>query len=184
MKVGLEGSREVPIRGANAWSFRALLGPLTNRRQPKFMDCAHLRPTLISIACRGTLLGIQTERKPPIQRRGGKGRLMADTCFQATAWNNGQQLGSGAGYGLRISAQDRDRFFHRSWGDVTLHLQGYDKSVSVNITPSFWRRCSELRSQDIGRWLVQKGHVPWERGDPPRFRMSRKGEQSFDVADY
>ena len=109
---------------------------------------------------------------------------MTETWFQATAWKNGKHLGSGVSYGLKISAPNRDRFFLKSWEGVTLHLQGYDEPVSVNITPSFWRRCSELRSKDIGRWLVQKGHVPWERGNPPRFRVSRKGERSFDVADY
>ena len=107
---------------------------------------------------------------------------MGDTNFQATAWNNGQHHISGAGYGLRVGAQNRDQFFHRSWNHVTLHLQGYDEPVNVTITPSFWRRCSELRSTDIGRWLIQKRYAPWEKGNPPQFRITQKGGKVFEVA--
>ncbi len=106
---------------------------------------------------------------------------MADTGFKATAWNNGQHLRSGAGYGLRIGAQNRDRFFGSGWNHVTLYLEGYDQTVSVNITSSFWRRCPELRSKDIGRWLIQNGYAPWEKGDPPQFRITPRGKRAFDV---
>lgn len=109
---------------------------------------------------------------------------MTDTSFQASAWNNGQHHGSGAGYGLKIGAQNRDLFFHRGWGAVTLHLEGYDKPVIVDLAPSFWRKCSELRSKDIGDWLIQKGQVPWDKGNPPRFRITQKGERAFDVASF
>ena len=109
---------------------------------------------------------------------------MADTSFKATAWNNDHHHSSGAGYGLRISAEIRDRCFDRGWDDVTLHLQGHDKPVIVNITPSFWRRCSEMRSKEIGRWLIRNEDAPWEKGSPPKFRIVWQGERVFDVSDF
>lgn len=36
---------------------------------------------------------------------------MTDNIFWATAWNNGEWRASGAGYGLKVSVGDRDRFF-------------------------------------------------------------------------
>lgn len=107
---------------------------------------------------------------------------MQESSFEATAWNNGGHSDTGAGYGLRIGALNRDTFFHRNWNDVTLYLQGNEKPVSVKLTPAFWKQCSEVRSKDIGRWLIQNGHALWEKGRPPRFRVKREGERDFYVA--
>ena len=79
---------------------------------------------------------------------------MNGASFKASAWYGGQRLSSGAGYGLRISRIDRDRFFRTEWSDVTLNLQGSAESLKVNISTSFWRRCSELRSKEIGHWFL------------------------------
>ena len=45
--------------------------------------------------------------------------------FIANAWNNGQHHLSGAGFGLKISLDDRERFFNRDWQSVILHLSGF-----------------------------------------------------------
>jgi hypothetical protein len=42
--------------------------------------------------------------------------------ISATAWNSGKHHASGAGYGLKISVADRDRYFRREWGTVQLHI--------------------------------------------------------------
>jgi|HubBroStandDraft_1064217.scaffolds.fasta_scaffold3690907_1 hypothetical protein len=39
-----------------------------------------------------------------------------------TAWSNGKFHLSGAGYGFKVSIQDRDRYFNRTWKEVTLVL--------------------------------------------------------------
>jgi hypothetical protein len=95
--------------------------------------------------------------------------------MQATAWKNG-----GSGYGLHIRTADRDRFFDRAWRQVVLDLTGQGP-VIVTVSPSFWRRCTELRSAEIGRWLHCNGLAPWPSGIPPRVVMEQVADNRFAV---
>ncbi len=101
---------------------------------------------------------------------------MANDCFPATAWNNGQWHAGGAGYGLKISVAARDSFFRRDWRTVTLHLVAESTVADVEVNcakDSFWNgTCRELIAQDIGRWFFDLGLAPWPKGRPPRFSMS------------
>lgn len=87
-----------------------------------------------------------------------------------SAWNNGRPLGSGAGYGLRISEADRDQFFEPCWDSVEIELGSADV-VAVPLSRSFWRTCTELRSAAVGRWLLAFGLAPWPKGTPPRLEL-------------
>ena len=49
---------------------------------------------------------------------------MDSNGFRASAWNNGDWRATVAGYGLKISAEDRDRHFDRGWHAVTPRLVG------------------------------------------------------------
>ncbi len=42
-----------------------------------------------------------------------------------------------------------------------------DVTTTVSISKSFWENCSELRSQDIGLWMIGSGLAPWKTGTPP-----------------
>ena len=101
---------------------------------------------------------------------------MTDTRFSGTAWNNGRWHASGAGYGLKVSVADRDRFFRREWNSVTLRLVADAAFVDVEVNcakGSFWNgTCRELISRDIGSWLFDLGLAPWPKGRPPRFDFS------------
>ena len=101
---------------------------------------------------------------------------MANGTFSATAWNNGRWHASGAGYGLKVSVADRDRFFQKDWRTVTLRLVAGSRLVDVDVNcakDSFWNgTCRELISRDIGRWLSDLGLAPWPKGQPPRFDLS------------
>jgi hypothetical protein len=103
--------------------------------------------------------------------------------FIAKAWNNGRHHASGAGYGLKISADARDAFFHRNWGTVALHLSGRELPATVNIDKaSFWNdTCRELISRDIGSWLIENGMAPWPQGNPPSLHLIARSERAFDV---
>jgi hypothetical protein len=107
-----------------------------------------------------------------------------EQLFTVTAWNNGKHHDSGAGYGLRVSAADRDRYFKREWGTVTLQLPGVDHSVGVNIDKdSFWRAmCRELISKEIGVWLLKTGAAPWPSGAPPKVLLRPQGAGVFEVS--
>lgn len=42
--------------------------------------------------------------------------------MQANGWHNGSPLPSEAGYGVRISKDDRDRYFKPAWDHVELRF--------------------------------------------------------------
>lgn len=66
-------------------------------------------------------------------------------------WNNGSPNDrTGAGYGIRITRADRDRYFEKSWKSVIIELEG-EGSIGVRLSDSFWENCIELRSSKIGK---------------------------------
>lgn len=100
-----------------------------------------------------------------------------------TAWNNGSFHSSGAGYGLKISTSDRDRFFKREWKFVLLELEGQTSAIRINVDKgSFWNEtCRELISADIGKWLLQRGLAPWSKGNPPKLVMEHIKNNQFSL---
>ena len=98
--------------------------------------------------------------------------------MRATAWSNGSARNSGAGYGLKISRQDRDRFFDHRWSAIVLCPPGQGPA-GVPLSESFWRSCTELRSAAIGRWLVLNELAPWPRGKPPVLELQKTGDRAF-----
>jgi hypothetical protein len=102
-----------------------------------------------------------------------------------TAWNNGQHHKSGAGYGLKISIEDRDAYFKKEWEHIIVEMPDYPnfKLVKVNVNkPSFWNEsCRELISKDIGIWMINNGYAPWEKEKPPKFRMEHLSENRFSI---
>ena len=94
------------------------------------------------------------------------------------AWNNGSSAPSGAGYGLKISLTDRDRYFRREWKTVILVLEDWSIPVEINVAkPSFWgETCHELISAQVGRWLLKNRLAPWPENRPPKLILEPLGE--------
>jgi len=84
----------------------------------------------------------------------------------ATAWHNGGPPREPAGYGLKFAKVDRDRHFVSDWENIILELEGAEPTT-VTLSAAFWRSCSELRSADVGQWLLAADVAPWARGSPP-----------------
>lgn len=98
-----------------------------------------------------------------------------------TAWSNGSPNNrTGSGYGIRMSRRDRDQYFQQSWPTVTIELDW--GAAEVNLAPSFWRRCTELRSAAIGKWLLDHGLAPWPKGSPPKLRLMPVGDRRFRLS--
>lgn len=88
-----------------------------------------------------------------------------------TGWSNGSPNNTtGAGYGIRVSRQDRDRYFQREWPFVTIEL-GNRGATEANLSSSFWRGCAELRGREIGKFLLDYGLAPWPKGKPPKMKL-------------
>lgn len=102
--------------------------------------------------------------------------------ISATAWNNGKHHRSGAGYGLSISAPDRDQFFRRQWGSVRLQI-GTGEPFAVNIDkPSFWDgACLHLISAEIGRWMLANRLAPWPHRQPPHVMLVPRAPGEFEI---
>lgn len=103
--------------------------------------------------------------------------------FIAKTWNNGHYHASGAGYGIKITFEDRGQFFDRNWQTVIIHLDGYSKPIEVNVAKvSFWNRtCGELIKKDIGIWLQRNNRDRWPLGHPHEVKITVIGEREFKV---
>jgi hypothetical protein len=101
--------------------------------------------------------------------------------MEVTAWNNGEHHASGAGYGFKIQAKDRDAYFERSWKTVFVSLPGEEREVEVNIgKSSFWNdTCRELINQKFGQWLLKQGYAPWQSGAPPKISLLHASGNHF-----
>lgn len=103
--------------------------------------------------------------------------------MDVTAWNNGQHHSTGAGYGFKISVEDRDANFQKPWKTVFVSLPGSPQEVEVNVAkPSFWgATCRELISREFGRWLIENGYAPWPSGAPPKFCLRPRSDNHFEL---
>ena len=103
--------------------------------------------------------------------------------FKCTAWNDGKQHPSGAGYGFKIPIISRDMYFRRDWKSVVLELpvDGGFSNLTLNVDkPSFWNKtCHELIGQGIGQWLRAANLAPWVSGHPLKFILEVVGERRF-----
>ncbi|MGP0031667.1 MAG: hypothetical protein ACLPVF_14315 [Acidimicrobiales bacterium] len=84
----------------------------------------------------------------------------------ATAWHNGGAPREPAGYGLKFAKVDRDRYFESDWEHIVLELEDAEPAT-IPLSAAFWRNCSELRSAEVGQWLLAAEAAPWARGSPP-----------------
>ena len=103
--------------------------------------------------------------------------------MQASGWHNGSPRSSGAGYGIRISKADRDRYFVPGWDSVKLEVPD-GQQIGVDLAKSFWKPNGlsvELRDAAIGRWLIAQGAAPWPKGFPPHLVLSPIGPKCFSV---
>lgn len=102
-----------------------------------------------------------------------------------TAWSNGAGSSSGAGYGLKVSKEDRDRYFDPTWPTVALELPSADgfEAVALNVAKrSFWNSsCREVIDRRIGLWLIARGLAPWPPRHPPKLTVEVVGPRRFRV---
>ncbi len=98
--------------------------------------------------------------------------------MRATGWHNGGAVLDPAGYGIRFTAHDRKKHFDPLWAEVVMEMEG-ETSTTIALSPSFWRSCSELRSADIGRWLLEVHAAPWPKGSPPGIAVNQIADNRF-----
>ena len=101
--------------------------------------------------------------------------------FEVTVWTNSRpNHKTGSGFGIRIPKNIRAEIFQFEWTQVL--IQTNEGEFVVPITPSFWRKCSELRSRKIGKWIIDNDLSRWEKGKPPKVSVTYHGEGVFSLA--
>jgi hypothetical protein len=101
-----------------------------------------------------------------------------------TAWNNGKKHPKGVGYGFKIGAEDRDRYFKRYWRLIEIELPSPSGNIVAKVNvgkESFWSGCRELISEVIGRWMLDEGFTPWRAHKPPKFKVDLLKAGSFRI---
>lgn len=100
-----------------------------------------------------------------------------------TAWNNGRHRSSGAGYGVKIREEDRERYFRRDWKTIFIGFENGGDEAEINIDKSsFWSKtCGELISKKIGKWLIMNRLAPWDKGNPPKLKLVYFQENHFQL---
>jgi hypothetical protein len=95
------------------------------------------------------------------------------------AWSSKPRAAfTAAGSGVQVSHADRDRYFDRRWTTAGVELPT-SEVMSVNITPTFWTTCPELRNAAIGRWMIQRGIAPWPVSRRPTLQLTPLGAGRF-----
>lgn len=99
--------------------------------------------------------------------------------MQVTTWNNGSFNMAGTGYGIRIPKKIRDTHFDTKWDTIILYIE--DKKVSTKLKPTFWSTCNELRSKEIGSYLIKNGLGTWEKGRPHTLEIMKLIGNEFQI---
>lgn len=109
-------------------------------------------------------------------------RHLCDAAWvRAVGWRGGSADDrSPAGYGIKFTPADRDRHFDLEWHSVVLELAD-GPTIEVPLTDSFWRSCSELRSVELGRWLLAAGRAPWPKHAPPGIAVNPIADNRFSA---
>ena len=97
-----------------------------------------------------------------------------------TAWTNGDK-----GFGFKISAEERDRYFSKDIPSVDIQLPQNGSFINVTCNtdkPSFWNKtCKELINSTIGTWLKENNYHPWPDGNPPKFEAEKVNPNTFKI---
>ena len=86
-----------------------------------------------------------------------------------TAWSH-----EGEWYGLRVSKKERNTYFSKQIEKIFLELPIKNDFIrfKVNVTPSFWNNCPELRSAKIRNWFNACGYARPTTIEPLKFQAS------------
>ncbi len=93
-----------------------------------------------------------------------------------STWKNG----SGS-FGVKISSDDREKYFRKDWLSVNLTLEGSIGVIVINVDKkSFWTpTCGELISYEIKAWLKLNDLDTWPDKQPYRLELKPLSGNSF-----
>ncbi len=101
--------------------------------------------------------------------------------FETTIWTNGKpNTSTGSGYGINIPLKIRESIFQDSWDSIELNLDG--SIINIPLTNAFWNKCNEVRSSDIGKWLIKNNANTWAKGKPTKVEIIQVDGNQFKAS--
>lgn len=105
--------------------------------------------------------------------------------IQLSGWSNGNwRDGEGKGtFGFSVGKKGREEWFSEEWLEVVVELptpHGEAFQIAIELLPSFWKKCPELRHEEIKEWMIDRGDIepsgrPWPMGQPPKYEAELTG---------
>ena len=115
----------------------------------------------------------------------GERTMGTNRILKLTGWTNGT-----TGFGLRVGTDSRRLVLlplKRTMQRVRIELPGHAVQPPCKVTPSFWKKCPQFRSVEIGHWMIKRedmakcGEKRWPRGKPPRYKAELVREDGDTV---
>jgi len=101
--------------------------------------------------------------------------------FETTVWTNGKpNTNTGSGYGINIPLKIRRSIFQESWDSIELDLDG--SIIHIPLTNAFWNKCNEVRSPEIGKWLIKNNANTWRKGKPTKVEIIQIDGNQFKAS--
>ena len=100
---------------------------------------------------------------------GDQGEIRMAVAMGKTLTLTGWQGGTS---GLRVAAESRRKVLlplKRTLRRVRLVLPDHGQPPVCDVSASFWTSCPELRSAEIGRWMIARRDKPWPPRNPPTY---------------
>ncbi|EOW9174415.1 hypothetical protein [Vibrio cholerae] len=103
--------------------------------------------------------------------------------MEVKVWTNGKpNYSTGAGFGIRIARADRENNFSQSQPNIKLLID--DAVVDLQLTPSFWKKCHEIRHRKIGKWIVFHDLHKALKGHPNKLVLERTRPNEYKLCLY
>ena len=104
-----------------------------------------------------------------------KNQIMSNKiCYIVKTWNNGDRNSSGAGYGIRIDIKDFDNL--KDWKEIIVGKESIKRT-----TKNFTKKCPEIRSIIIGKFLFKNNLSNWQYRKPFKLKVYKIEEQKFEL---
>lgn len=94
--------------------------------------------------------------------------------YVVKTWNNGNKNSSGAGYGIRISIKDFDDL--KDWEEIII-----DNDSIKRINHKLTKKCPEIRSKIIGKFLIKNALNIWKYREPFELKLYKIEENKYEL---
>lgn len=97
--------------------------------------------------------------------------------MEVNTWRGGRNNN----YGIRIGAENRNKYFDRSWTSVAIVMDG--RTYDIALAPGFWKKnpeiCDPGETGIFREWLQRHKSLDWPVGETPKMQLIPLGPAKF-----